>query len=271
MKGKIFEAAEDLKAFVMCYWTLDFPREATPQINTIVPDGTMKLIFHYGDLYWHHPVDGDRFLQPRCFLIGQLTRPYVVEPEGDTGTFVVRFHPNGFLPFSTIPIKEMENKAVSLNTLYGEEGDKLEEQIMEVASTAQRIEIIEKFLLKRLADTKTIDEIITSTVDTILETKGQISVTELSQKNHIHRRQLVRKFSKIIGLSPKQLSKTIRIQATLKTLLNRDKPKLTDLAYENEYYDQSHFIKDFKEFTGLSPKEFYGEGLSMSMLFDRES
>lgn len=271
MEGKIFEPSEELKDFVLCYWTLDFLKEDTPQINTIVPDGTMKLIFHYGDLYWHHPENGSRFLQPRCFLIGQLTRPYVVEPAGDTGTFVVRFHPNGFIPFSTLPIKDMENQPISLNTLYGAAGDELEQKIIHAASTAERIEIAEQFLLNRLINPKTIDNIIKSTVDTILEKKGQISITELSEKNHIHRRQLVRKFSKMIGLSPKQLSKTIRLQATLKTLSNQKKSKLTDLAYDNEYYDQSHFIKDFKEFTGLSPKEFYGDDLKMSMLFDTES
>lgn len=271
MKGKVFEPNKDLEDFVMCYWTLDFPREETPKINTIVPDGTMKLIFHYGDLYWHHPASGDKFLQPRCFLIGQLTRPYVVEPNGDTGTFVVRFHPNGFLPFATIPIKEMENTPVPLNTLYGKEGQELEHFIIHAHSTEDRIKIIEKFLFERLTDTKTIDNIVKSTIDTILDSKGQTSVTALSQKNHIHRRQLVRKFSKAIGLSPKQLSKTIRLQTTLKTLLNQKRSKLTDLAYDNEYYDQSHFIKDFKEFTGLSPKEFYGDDLKMSLIFDRES
>ncbi|MEM8524174.1 MAG: helix-turn-helix transcriptional regulator [Bacteroidota bacterium] len=271
MKGKIFEPSEDLKDFVMCYWTLDFPREDTPQINTIVPDGTMKLIFHYGNLYWHHPENGSRFLQPRCFLIGQLTRPYVVEPQGDTGTFVIRFHPNGFLPFATLPIKAMENTPVSLNTLYGKEGDELEQNILNANSTKERISIAEQFLTARLTDAKIIDDIVKSTVNTILESKGQLSITELSQRNYIHRRQLVRKFSTTIGLSPKQLSKTIRLQATLKALLNQQKSKLTDFAYDHEYYDQSHFIKDFKEFTGLSPKEFYGDDLKMSLLFDSTS
>ena len=270
MQGKIFEPSEDLKGFVMCYWTLDFPREDTPQMNTIIPDGTMKLIFHYGDLYWHHPENGVKFLQARCFLIGQLTRPYVVEPNGDTGTFVIRFHPNGFLPFATIPIKEMENTPVPLDTLYGAEGRALEQSILNAETTQERIDIAEKFLLNRLQDSKTIDRIVQSTVDTILMAKGQLSVTELSKKNHVHRRQLVRKFSSSIGLSPKQLSKTMRLQAVLKTLSNQKKSKLTDLAYDNEYYDQSHFIKDFREFTGLSPKEFYGDHLKMSMIFDRE-
>lgn len=270
MKGKIFEPSEHLNDFVMCYWTLDFPREVTPKINTIIPDGTMKLIFHYGDLYWHHPKAGKKFLQPRCFLIGQLTQPYVVEPDGDTGTFVVRFHPNGFLPFTSIPLKEMKNQPISLDQLFGKESLELEQNILNAFSTTDRILIIEKFLIDRLTNSKSIDLIVKSTVDTILASKGQISVSKLSEINHIHRRQLVRKFSSTIGLSPKQLSKTIRLQNTLKALLNQKKSKLTDLAYDNEYYDQSHFIKDFKEFTGLSPKEFYGDDLKMSLIFDKE-
>ncbi|MFK7948760.1 MAG: helix-turn-helix domain-containing protein [Saprospiraceae bacterium] len=270
MNGKIYKPSKELNDFVMSYWTLDFPKEVTPKMNTIIPDGTMKLIFHYGDLYWHHPKDGNSFLQPRCFLIGQLTQPYVVEPDGDTGTFVVRFHPNGFLPFANIPIKEMENTPVPLNKLFGIVGETLEKNILEAQTTTERIHIIEAFLLQYLTDSKTIDTIVKSTIDTILTANGQVSISELSEKNHIHRRQLARKFSSVIGLSPKQLSKTIRLQSALKKLLTQKSSKLTDLAYDSEYYDQSHFIKDFREFTGLSPKEFYGDDLKMSLLFEEK-
>ena len=61
---------------------------------------------------------------------------------------------------------------------------------------------------------------------------------------------------KQIGISPKQLGKVIRLQTALKMLLNHKTETLTQIAYENEYYDQAHFIKDFKEFTGTNPKEF---------------
>ncbi len=268
MKPQIFEPHPDLTALVKCYWTLESPHEQTPARNTIVPDGCMKLIFHYGDLYKHYPGNGDSILLPQCFLIGQLTRPYEVEPTGKTGTFFVCFHPNGFLPFTTIPIKEMENTAVPLEQLFGTDGLELEQQILNTNSNNERIARIETFLLRRLADKKRIDQIIQSTVETILITNGQLSVTELSRQTRITRRQLERRFSSVIGLSPKQLSKTIRLQATLKVLLKRKIKNLTDLAYECDYYDQAHFIKDFKEFTGLTPKEFYGDHLKMSLIFD---
>jgi AraC-like DNA-binding protein len=270
MKPKIFEPHSELADFVMCYWTLESQKENTPLKNTIVPDGTMKLIFHYADTYKHYPHNKESIILPKCFLIGQLTRPYVVEPLGVTGSFVVRFHPNGFLPFTTIPIKEMENTAVPLDKLFGKEGKELGENILNAQNTSQRINLIETFLLNRLVDKQTIDNVVKATVETILETNGQFKVNEFSQQTNISRRQLARKFSAAIGLSPKQLSKTIRIQATLKKLLTTEIASLTDLAYENEYFDQAHFIKDFKEFTGLTPKEFYGDDLKMSLIFDKK-
>lgn len=69
------------------------------------------------------------------------------------------------------------------------------------------------------------------------------------------RRQLERHFKKQIGISPKQLDKAIRLQAILQKLLNQKSDTLTDIAYENEYFDQNHFIKDFKGI-GITPKQF---------------
>lgn len=267
MNYQTFEPNKELTTLIKCYWTLESEKEETPEKQTIVPDGCMEMIFHYGDLYKQYTENGNSIIQPKCFVIGQLTRPLEIEPTGKTGVFSVRFHPNGFLPFATIPIKEMENTAVSLEKLFGQGGQEIEQQILTASSTAEKIKLIEFFLLNRLTDNEIIDRIVKSTVETILTANGQLTVEELSKQTNINRRQLERKFSSAIGLSPKQLSKTIRLQATLKMLLNKKFTSLTALAYENEYYDQAHFIKDFKDLTGFTPKEFYGNNLKMSSLF----
>jgi hypothetical protein len=80
MNFQIFEPHQDLASLVQCYWTLESSKEGTPQRNTIVPDGTMKMIFHYGDTYKHYTEYGDDIILPKCFVIGQLTQPYIVEP-----------------------------------------------------------------------------------------------------------------------------------------------------------------------------------------------
>lgn len=268
MNYQIIQPQTNLASLVKCYWNLESPKENTPVKNTIVPDGCMKMIFHYGDLYKHYSDDGSYTFLPRCFVIGQLTGPYEVGPSGETGTFFVCFHPNGFLPFATFPIKEMENTAVPLEILFGKEGQEIEQKILNANSTLDRIHLIETFLINRLTEAANVDSIVKSTVETILTAHGQLSIDELSKQNNTNRRQLARKFSSVIGLSPKQLSKTIRLQTTLKMLLNQKVISFTDLAYDGEYYDQAHFIKDFKEFTGLTPKEFYGDNLKMSLIFD---
>lgn len=269
MNHQAYQPSPDLTPLIKSYWTLESPQGQTPARNTIIPDGCMKLIFHYGDRYRHYPEKEDSFLLPRCFLIGQLTRPYEVEPTGNTGTFFVCFHPNGFLPFAPFPVKEMKNTAVPLTDLFGEAGLELERAILNAASTTERISITESFLISRLTDENNVDQILKSSVETILTANGQLSVDDLSSRVNTNRRQLERKFSSAIGLSPKQVSKIVRLQNALKMMLNGEVISLTDVAYENDYYDQAHFIKDFKEFTGLTPKEFYGDHLKMSLVFDQ--
>lgn len=154
-----------------------------------------------------------------------------------------------------------------LDKLFGLGGQEIGEKILNADTTSERIKLIETFLFKQLAYRQTIDNIGKSTVETILNANGQFSVNDFSKINNISRRQLTRKISSSIGLSPKQLANIIRIQSTLKSLLTNELTNLTNLAYENEYFDQAHFIKDFKEFTGLTPKEFYGEDLKMSLIF----
>ena len=103
-------------------------------------------------------------------------------------------------------------------------------------------------------------------------TKGSKSLSAILKEDIKKRRQLERNFTKQIGLSPKQLSKVIRLQATLQMLLNKTTGTLTDLAYENEYYDQAHFIRDFKEFTGITPKDFMTDDkMALSALLYKKS
>ncbi len=257
----------DLSAFVKCYWSLDAPKEINPEKQRIVPDGCMEMIFHYGDLYKQYLDDGSYIIQPKSFVFGQITQPLDIEPTGETGIFAIRFHPEGFTPFTNISIAEMENRAVPLQELFSQDGLHLEKAIFNAFSNEERVKIIESFLLNRLITSETVDNIAKSCVELIVQLNGLLSVDELSEQIKINRRQLERKFSSTIGLSPKQLSKIIRLQTALKMLTNKQFSNLTSVAYESDYYDQAHFIKDFKEFTGMSPKKFYANKLKMSTLF----
>ncbi len=267
MNYQTYIPCPQLTNFVKCYWTLEAPHTLESEKQRIVPDGCIEMIFHYGDLYKQYLNETDFIIQPKCFVFGQITAPLEIEPTGQTGIIAVRFTPDGFLPFATMPLEQMENKPVKLTKLFGNEAILLEENILTAKTAEDRIKIIEAFLILKLQSTEAADRLAKESVEILLQTSGQVSVDELSGQLLVNRRQLERKFSSAIGLSPKQLSKIIRLQATLKMMQAKQFKNLTSLAYENGYYDQAHFIKDFKEFTGFSPKEFYAGNLHMSALF----
>lgn len=258
---------EELAAFIKCYWTLSAPASDTEEMQRIVPDGCMEMIFHAGDLYRQYLPDATSIIQPRYFVFGQITKPLEIAATGETKIFAVRFHPEGCLPFISVPVREMDNKAVSMEYLFGTEGKLLGEAVSGTANVMQQISLVENFLLQQIIKPEISDRVAALSVQTLLELKGQLTVDELAGQLQVHRRQLERKFASAIGLSPKQLAKIIRLQATLKMMNERRFEHLTELAYENGYFDQAHFIKDFKEFTGVTPGEFYADQLKMSHLF----
>ena len=269
MNYQTFQPHPDLESVISCYWTLEVPKTDDAQRQRIIPDGTIEMAFILGDDIKRYTSDDDFILQPRAMVLGQTIEPFYIEPTGYVNTFAIRFYPYGFANFVTEPIKNLVNKETPIELLFGERTTKkLEQKIIQAEDAEQRIDIIESFLLDRLSEKSTVDNIVKTTIDTLLLTKGSASIRTILKEDISKRRQLERKFVKQIGISPKQLGKVIRLQTALKMLLNEEGESLTNVAYKSEYYDQAHFIKDFKEFTGVNPKEFLGnENMALSALF----
>ncbi|CAM3857736.1 MULTISPECIES: helix-turn-helix domain-containing protein [Flavobacterium] len=269
MNYQTFQPNIDLESLISCYWTLEVPAESDAQRQRIIPDGTIEMAFILGDDIKRY-TSGDEFIiQPRAMVLGQTIEPFYIEPTGYVNTFAIRFYPYGFANFVSIPIKNLANKETPIDLLFGEKtANELEQKIIEATNSNERIEIIENFLLDKLNEKTTIDNIVKTTIDALLATNGSASISTILKEDLSKRRQLERNFKNQIGVSPKQLGKVIRLQTALKMLLNKKTENLTDIAYKSEYFDQAHFIKDFKEFTGINPKEFLGnENMALSTLF----
>jgi len=267
MNYQVYTPSSELQPFIKCFWSLEDEKQDEPVKQKVLPDGCMEMIFHYGDHYLQYFEDGSSIIQPKSFVFGQITKYIEIAPIGVSGIISARFLPDGISPFVNMPLTSLENKAVPITELFGEDGEKLEGQIINANDNYERIKLIETFLLSKLTEQRTIDAITKSCVNIIFQSQGQIGSAELADKMNINRRNMERKFTSVIGMSPKQLSKVARLQATLKMLEQKKFASLTEIAYENGYYDQAHFIKDFREFTGMSPKSFFADSLKLSSLF----
>lgn len=269
MNYQTFEPHSDLESIVKCYWTLEVPAQKDVQRQLIIPDGCIEMIFILGDDIKRYTSEDEFILQPREMILGQITESFYIKPTGYVNSFAVRFYPYGLANFVATPIKNLANKETPLKLLFGEETSyQLGQKIIEATDTKNRIEIIEGFLLNRLSGKTIISKIVKTTIDAIYSTKGSTSIGAIIEDDLSKRRQLERKFIKQIGISPKQLGKMIRLQTVLKIFLNQQIETFTEIAYESGYYDQAHFNKDFKEFTGITPKEFLEDDkMVLSSLF----
>lgn len=269
MNYQTYKPHKDLESIVKFYWTLEVPFDPKNQKQKIVPDGCIEMTFNFGDKIKRYTSETDFIFHSNAMVMGQRTKSYYILPIGDVDTFAICFYPIGFINFVKTPLENLVDKETPISELFGQEEAKdLEQQMIQAIDIQQRITIIESFLLKILNEKNTISNIVKSTVDALLKTNGTTPINVILKDDVSKRRQLERHFRKQIGISPKQLGKAIRLQATLNLLLNKKSETLTDIAYESDYFDQNHFIKDFKDLVGVTPKEFLdNEHMALSALF----
>jgi len=267
MEYNTYPSHSELGALVKCYWSLYIPKEVPKGRQQVLSDGCMEMVFNLGDDINRILPNEQHLVQPSSFILGQINQPMWVEPTGTVESFAVRFHPGSFSYFTSVAMNDLADKDTPLKTLFEEKKVmEIEQAIIRAKDTNERILHIENFLFSLLKENINIPDLVESTIDKILQTKGAVSIKETLRKDPGKRRSLERKFTKLVGTSPKQLCKAIRFQNALKAILNKDKA-LTDIGYENDYFDQAHFIKDFKDFTGVSPKQFYtNKNLTLSAL-----
>jgi len=170
------------------------------------------------------------------------------------GTILVYFTEIGFTHFSTNPANELFNLSISLEDIFDKnEVRKVEEKLAFATTDQQRINIIELFFLSQLKDIQT-DKLIIEAVKLIYQSKGTIRIKELNDKLCISQSPFEKRFRKIVGTTPKKFASIIRFNSVLSNLSNTK--SLTEICYENNFFDQAHFIKDFKQFTGDTPENF---------------
>lgn len=258
---------QNLAAYVKCFWVLESgPDYQAGPTEQVLPDGCMEMVFHYGEAF-HQYQSSQLQRQPRSLLYGQITRFIELVPAAQVAMIAVRFHPWGLYPFLGLSPQEFTNECIDLHDLFGQDSRDLEDQILSAASNDQRLQWLQLFLHQQLFRYQQIDPLIGQIGNTLIAQGGKLEINEMLQDFTISPRHFQRKFLQVTGLQSKMLSRIIRFQHSLQLAEAPSVNNLTELAYKSGYFDQAHFIRDFKAFTGYTPKAYFKKDHQFSDYF----
>lgn len=257
MNFQIVRPSGALKNWVKQYCFMESDPNDDNIMERVIPMDYIQLMFHYRNPFLVHNSSPVAVQQPRIIISGLSNTYSDVSTNGEAGVVFVSFYPTGASHFFGFPLDEIENGSYDLSEIFHAEVRQVEEELFLVGSVVDRVAVIEKFLMKKYSPVITLDDqLVNKGVEYIKMAKGQISASLLSEKLSVTPKSLERKFSRNLGKTPKQYIKLIRFQETLKDFSGDKGLNLTEYAYKNGYFDQSHFIKDFKSYCGYTPKEF---------------
>ena len=258
-----------LNRFVECFWTLegDGPSPGGAP-ERILPDGCVELILNFGERFSQHE-NNERELQPRHFLVGQMSGPILISPNGAVQLLGIRFHPGGTAPFLRVPMNELTDQIAELGSLSSE----LERELLlvseDLSSLSERTLAIESVLIARLLR-GSFHSSASKLAARIVESAGRVSVDQLATAAGISSRQLERRFLREIGIGPKLLGRILRFQQVFRAVERVDLA-WASIAVECGYYDQAHLIRDFSQFAGQTPAVLLAERSALTEAFTRKT
>ena len=217
----------------------------------VLPDACVELFISYTGT----PVAiiGNE-LYKRSIITFRMSRPMDVQMRKGSGCLAVCFYPGMANKFFHLPMHLLSDTTTELLNVWHKLASEIEDKIAGARNNEDRVYIIQEQLLRQLSQT-TDDKQMSLCLSTVRSSIEKLSVKQLTEKTGLSQRHLSRKFQEQIGLSPKEFIRVSRFIKSLKHLKREPKLHLTAVAYDSGYYDQAHFIRDYKTFAGLTPGE----------------
>ena len=242
---------ELLRPFILTYIIVESQEEL---VNKVLPDTSLVLSFRYKGRV-SYMTDTMKNDLPSASVSGLRKSLRLFNYSKDTGNFLILFKEGGAAAFFKIPLHRLFDENVSLDNFIGHQNlSIIEEQLAEANNNTQRKDLIEQFLLSELYNTNG-DRLILAALQKIHLTKGTIKIKDLANELYISQDALEKRFRRIVGTSPKQFSSIVRMRSMTDHRLQ--KQTFTGIALDAGYFDQPHFNKDFKLFTGQTPTDFF--------------
>jgi len=258
-----------LAPYIKRYWAIENVLDKGEIcVQRITPTGLAELLLYFTPR--PKVLNSNKNLSDNVALYGHQNEFYDINLTGELSVFSVVFQPQGLMQFFKFPLDEICNQNIPLHNINGQTGRDLEEKMGEAASFYQRVSTMESYLFDLLKTDFTDFEFrrINRIAELIKKTFGKINIDTLASEACLSRKQFERVFAKYIGISPKQYLKIIRFQYAIFQKQQSFKMDLDELSYESGYYDQPHFINDFKSLCGLTPRQYFTENEACSDFFE---
>lgn len=253
MKYHQFSPPPHLQEHVRYFWALESSGQPdTPLHFVTIADGSPGIIFQ--QTTGGASFQGDKQLSP-VFLYGQTTSHTRIVSPANFSTVGVYFYPQALKSIFGMDSQELTDDCVDLDLFLN--GTRLRERLENEATAEAKVRVLSACLWEQLCRRDGALQAATRyALQRLIQSQGNISMKELRNELQVSERTLERRFQEGIGLSPMLFARICRFQASLNQLRSQSYDKLSDIAFEQEYADQSHFIRNFKEFTGFTPFQF---------------
>lgn len=269
---KTFLPRLELQPYVDSFWLFESDFGVPVEDNRVIaPNGKAKFIYSYlnGLSTIDQGIKTD-YKDQDIFFIGIWDRPVTLSSHARiTGTIGIELSPSGVHRFTSYSASETTNRIFSFGDIYGIIGRQIIEQLTNTSDPMAKVDVLQDFLVKIVRTTNRHNTIIDYSVSSIRETSGLIEIKELERKTGYSKRYLDMLFKDYLGISPKTLASIIRFQTFYNAWANSD----NTMFYRNNmldlYFDQAHFIKEFKRYTGYTPKQYANERNEFGKIFYR--
>lgn len=262
---RTYNPSAQLAPYIRSYWILEH-NEMPAAAEAIIPDGCMEMIFHYGDEYVSSIAQQEQ-TQNGIIIVGQIKEAISIQATGHTGIFSIRFQPWGFYAFTGMGADKLTEQVVAAEDIFGKSICIIQEH-MQSASHEEKVNVIEGFLVDVLHRQKArvTDKVasVAHVLSCLHHHTGNLPVAHMAYRSNVSIRQFNRNVLEITGLQPKLLSRIIRLQAFLN--IHEEGARLTDSLYKCGYFDQAHFIREFKDIANMTPNKFFKEEHLMAEL-----
>jgi AraC-like DNA-binding protein len=243
--------------FVKYIWLYESPANSlNKEVQTFVVEGCPMILFHFKQPLKCKSGNNDWVSHPKQCVIGQIKSYGEIVESGNEGMIAIVFHPDGLYPFIKIPVDEITGQIVDLTDVFGKGIKEIQEKICEAKTDDLKVSLVENLLLNLVkSNTNQYSKEIRYSISQ-MRSDIKINISDLSSAINMSKRNFERRFLEYVGLTPVFYNRIVRFQKALHLMNKNDKPSFTELAYSAGYFDQSHFIRDFKQFYGQAPKEF---------------